>query len=356
MYSFRSSLAARFFALIAITLFIFPLTEIPAQGKSDTPSEFKIKKLKYFVPGHRIQMDVQVTDPAGVSQVRCYFRAQSQDSFLFVQMRNYGDNWYSGILPAPSRETPYIEYLYLAVNGVNKVTKTQTLVVEQKDDDETPGWQEVSSEGDVNVYTELAEAPETIAGFSDSIVTDVVVSSSRFGFTTTGIYTASEISGAGGAAGAAATSTSGGTAGVSAGGLSTGAIVGISAAAAAVVAGTVYVITDEDDPPRINHRARIQWGDCGSESTVADDAFQVWFAGRYLGESPTGGSSGMIEVSGLEVGTHELEIKFVTPYAGGGSYCINLEIAHFTDGGTYRDGIILDVDDSEYFQVTVPEQ
>jgi len=247
----RLSIIARLFALVAITLFIFPLAEMSAQGNSDTSADFKIKALKYFVPGHRIQMDVQVTDPDGVSQVRCYFRAQSQKSFLFVQMKSLGGSRYSGILPAPSRETPYIEYLYLAVNGVNQVTKTQTLVVEQKDDDETPAWQEVSSEGDVNVYTELAEAPETIAGFSDSIVTDVVVSSSRFGFTTTGIYTASEISGAGGAAGAAATSTSSGTAGVSAGGLSTGAIVGISAAAAAVVAGTAYAVTkdDDDDPP-----------------------------------------------------------------------------------------------------------
>jgi hypothetical protein len=44
---------------------------------------------------------------------------------------------------------------------------------------ETPAWQSAASRGDVKVYTELAEAPRTIAGFTDSITIDIVESGAR---------------------------------------------------------------------------------------------------------------------------------------------------------------------------------
>jgi hypothetical protein len=61
-------------------------------------------------------------------------------------------------------------------------------------------------------------------------------------------------------------------------------------------------------------------------------------------------------VAGLEVGTHQLQIKFVTPNAGVGTYRITLGGgATFVDGGvTQKEGFISNVNDSHYFDVNVP--
>jgi hypothetical protein len=89
-------------------------------------------------------------------------------------------------------------------------------------------------EGEIQVSTELAEAPEEVSGFSDSIGTDVVESNARFGVVAGGIYGASA-AGAGAGAGAAAAAGAGAATGAA--GLSTTAIVGIGAGVAAGVGG-----------------------------------------------------------------------------------------------------------------------
>ncbi len=108
-----------------------------------------------------------------------------------------------------------------------------------------------------------------------------------------------------------------------------------------------------------NPNATVEWGDYpvgGTGTWVPDDAFDLWFAGRYLGRSPIGGSSGVIQVAGLEVGVNQLKIKFVTPNAGVGTYCITLGGgATFVAGGvTQKEGFINNVNDSHYFDVSVP--
>jgi hypothetical protein len=196
-------------------------------------TEIKHKPIKYFVAEKRIELKTEVEDKAGVHLVRCYFRAVEQADYVFIAMKP-GSSLYKGILPAPSKETDILEYLFLAVNGNNQVVKTQTFKVERKEKDKVPPWQEVGSEGDIHVTTELAEAPEAPAGFADSIAMDVAESSARFGFVVGGLYTASQAAAAGGATGTAAGATSAGTVSASTGGLSTMGYVGIGAA---VVAG-----------------------------------------------------------------------------------------------------------------------
>ncbi len=192
----------------------------------------KYKPIDYFVSGKRIWLNAKITDKAGVNLARCYFRAVEEADFVFVAMKEIKTNQYEGILPAPSKNTETIEYLFLAVNGANQVVKSQRFKVNKNDDDKTPAWQEVSSEGDIHVTTELPQAAEPPPGFSDSIVVDVAESSARFGLAAGGIYTITAE--AGGATGTAASSTNGSTVSASAG-LSTTAMVGIGAAVAAVV-------------------------------------------------------------------------------------------------------------------------
>jgi hypothetical protein len=137
---------------------------------------------------------------------------------------------FRGILPAPSKETEKVEYLFLVVNGQNQVVTTQTFQMRRKDKDETPAWQQASSTGKVRVITEVAQVPKAPAGFTDAIALGVVESYSRFGFVVGGIYTAQQIARAGGAIGIAAVADDGGTVSAKKGRRSTLTYVGIGAA------------------------------------------------------------------------------------------------------------------------------
>jgi len=229
MKKLRSNAFAKVLSFIAAALFVLPINagSVFAKEEIKATTRVKHKPPKYFVSEKRIEVEADVTDKGGVNLVRCYFRAEDQADYLFVTM-NPGSSLYKGILPAPSKETETLEYLFLVVNGNNQVVKTQKFEVNRDDGKEAGAWQQVSPEGDIHVSTELAQAPSAPAGFSDSIVVDVVESAARFGTVAGGIYLASE---SGDVSGAAAATISGGTVTASAG-MSTLAIAGLAAAVA----------------------------------------------------------------------------------------------------------------------------
>jgi|GEM_PF-2171090 len=369
MEKIRSSFLARFLSFIAIALFVVPLNAAAVAASEKAPTtKIDYDPIEYFVPEKRIELLLEVEDEAGVKIVRCYFLADSQADYVFVPMNVISENTYRGILPAPSKDTQQIKYLFLVVNGNDQVVKTQTFKVNKKDEEKAPAWQTASADGNVQVYTELPQAAQPPAGFTDSIAMDVVESSARFGFVVGGIYAATQIAAAGGTSGAAAAATAAGTVTVSAG-LSTAAIVGIVAAATAVVAGGAAAVAGGSSssksspsppptpptpptPPPINAKAGVEWGDYGP---AKDDQFQVWFGSRNLGTNPTGKSSGVKTVSGLEVGSHTLRIKCLIAPDNSGTYGINLSGgATFSGGYTNRTGS-LKVNESKSYSVTVPK-
>ena len=234
MKRFRSNTLARVLCFVAVALFVLPMNAVSVFAKEGPRATTKVKHkpIEYFVPEKRIKLETEVTDEAGVNLVRCYFRAVEQADYVFVAMTP-GSSLYKGVLPAPSKKTEMLEYLFLVVNGKNQVVKTQTFKVEKKDEDKTPAWQEVSSKGDIHVSTELAQAPTAPPGFTDSIAVDVVESSARFGLVVAGIYTATQAAEAGGTTGTAAAADSAGTISAKTGGISKLAYVG----GAALIAG-----------------------------------------------------------------------------------------------------------------------
>jgi len=247
--SFRPISLLRPIIFITITLFMLQLSTGLLSAGDKAQTKFKIKTLKYYVPENRIQVETKVIDDAKVELVRCYFRAGVQENFVFIEMLSQGSSSFRGILPAPSAETNRLEYLFLAVNGNNEVSKTKTFMVTSREGADIPKWQDVGSVGKISLYTDLAEPPESVNGFTDSMTVDCVLSSARFGFVTGGIYTAAQVTEAGSAAGAAG-SASTGTSSVSSGGLSslsTGALVGIGAAVAGVTVGAIALTNENDE-------------------------------------------------------------------------------------------------------------
>lgn len=107
---------------------------------------------------------------------RVYFRAGGEENFLIVPMLESDAEWLA-TLPAPSPDVGFIEYLLLAKRfGDEDVFRSPLYEVAVED------WGAGAAYNDsIQVYTELAQAPETVAGFTDNIALDVVESAARYG-------------------------------------------------------------------------------------------------------------------------------------------------------------------------------
>ena len=350
----------RCFVVISVFIFLigaFFVTpgSLFAKAMSVT-TEVNHSPIDFFVPAKRIQLDATVTDKHAVKLVRCYFKADEQAEYVFVEMERIDKNRYRAILPSPADYTHRIKYLFLAVNADNQVVKTQTFTVTKGGATDVPEWQEVRAVGVIAVYTELSKAPETVSGFSDSITVDAVESSARFGMVVGGIYSASAMASSGGTAGTAAAATSGGTITATGSGLSTAAIVGITAGGLAAAGGGVAVAANNDSGGHggsNNPNASITWSDteCGA-------SLRVVFAGKEKGISLAGEP---IEVKGLPVGDHDLAIY---NEAGTESGTCSDGISHYTiilgGGATFAENGSTRIEDSlprggsETYEVNVP--
>jgi hypothetical protein len=221
---------------LSLSLVFTNFTMAFAASEADAKTKMKHSPPKYFVLEHRIQLDVNVSDPKGVELVRCYFKAASETDFVFVPMSSTGKNTYSGVLPAPSLTSEQIEYLFLSVNAENVIVKSQIFVLDKKDKDKVPAWQEIPMKNEIQVSMELDQVPSDLAGFSDNIAMDAVESSLRFGIVAGGLYKTSGTAAAS-TTGSAASATTAGTISAGAAGMSTAGILGIGALGAVAVGG-----------------------------------------------------------------------------------------------------------------------
>ncbi len=359
MKKLRSSVFAKILSIIVITLFILPFNVDMSFAKKKGTTKIKHTPIKYFVPGYRIKLEAEVKDKKGINLVRCYFKAAGEADYVFITMNFKGIGKYEGILPAPNKNTGAIEYLFLAVNDKNEVVKTQTFVVKKKDKDLAPSWQVVRSEEDIiNVSTELARAPEELAGFTDSITMDVVESSLRFGYVA-GIYSTSQMAASGGTSGTAASSASSGTATASsAGGVSTWVWVAAGVAAAgggAAAAGGLGGGGSSGGGGGSGTRgadAQVKIFDNGS---VADDKFSLRVDGVYYGETQYG-SSNTFGVRNLAIGAHTVKVTYTgcSPCSGPGTLGIELgSNVTFSGGGRTKDVSLNPIGDSVTYTIYV---
>ena len=228
MQATKKRIAVRELALAGLISAAFMSGGALAQESAKTKIEHK--SIDRAVAGQRIDVSARVTDPAGVDTVRTYFRAKDGTHYSFIAMQAASGNDYQGTLPAPANGAEWIDYLILVKNGADQVVKSQTFRMQVRDSEQATTYSEP-----VRVHTELARAPETVTGFSDNIVVDVVESAVKFGVVA-GIVDAAGAGTAAGAAGGGAVSA--GTVAASAGGLGMGAVVGgLALAGGAAAAG-----------------------------------------------------------------------------------------------------------------------
>lgn len=322
MQRIKMSGFGRFLVLVAVAMFIFPLG--PGISLADETPEIKIKHepIEYYVPEKRIRLETKIKYKEKVDLVRCYFKGQTDADYVFISMAPVEEGVYWAILPAPSVDAESITYLFLVVTAKGAVVRTQEYIIAKNDEDDTPAWQDIDSGGNIYVSTELAQAPETVAGFTDSIVVDVVESAARFGFVAEGIYTLSQIEAAGGATGSAAMANGAGVVTASSG-MSTAAMVGIGVGTAALVGGAVAgglaLADSSDDDEDADHDDSDT--DVGSRSVtvcvqdhnnVQDDYYDLYVNGAYIGPMNNAPGGTTCHNATLQSGNNLIELRLTT--------------------------------------------
>ena len=166
---------------IILAILIFNLINIDSVCASDKLTiSIKHKPFDYFVPGKRIDVTADVSDPSGVDLVRCYFRAEEHADYVFVSMGTTYGSAFQGVIPAPDSQTKTLQYLFLVKNKRDAVAKTQVFYIKREEDKPILPWQQIKSEDVIQASTELDEVPDAVMGFSDQIKVDAVESSARF--------------------------------------------------------------------------------------------------------------------------------------------------------------------------------
>ena len=233
-----------------------------------------------YVPGFRIQLDVEIEGDADLLATRCYFKTKQDRNFAFTKLVSQGNGTYKTVLPAPWLNSEAVEYLFVAVDKDKKVTRTPLFVLEEGETQEAAAWQDASQVKELRidtmqetvedcevvrrqlknnhrnrlpryqiaedadplmVQTELGKELVPLNGFYDAAVVTEVADSEKYGFMVENLYNTQAVAATGTAEGtttAVATESTG---------WSTATIVGVGLGVAAVAGGAAIALNDDDD-------------------------------------------------------------------------------------------------------------
>ena len=142
-------------------------------------SEIKHSPEKSTTAGQRLIVKASIEDESGIDVARVYFKGEKEVDYNFVEMIQMSSSGksFSSTLPAPDNQTNSIDYVILVKNSKDEVYKSQVFQVKVKNSNA----KSVVGNDQIQVYTELAQAPQSVPGFTDNIVLDIVDSAAKYG-------------------------------------------------------------------------------------------------------------------------------------------------------------------------------
>ena len=293
----------------------------------EVDAEIAHRPVETALSGVRIELSASVQDAAGVDLARVYFKAQREANYLFVPMRVAGEGGYSAVLPAPSAGVGAVEYQILVRNLGGVVYKTQIYSVDIEEGEAAV----VEDNESIEVFTELAEAPDVVHGFTDNIALDAVESAAKYGVVA-GLTSQAGAGTAAGSVGAtsggtvtatgSATTASGATAaaGAATAGAAVSTTVVAAAATAAAVGGAVAVASDDkNEAPEFPSRGPLDldvgegttgtFGDPVTAVDPDDDVLTYSLSGAE-GAFEINGSSGQLRVAASTTLDYETRVDY----------------------------------------------
>ncbi len=145
-----------------------------AQAGLFPETEIEHERVTVIAPGSRVLLEAEITDPARVDRVRCYFRTAADSDYLFTPMIKTTGDVYSCPIPAIKISSASLEYLFVVVNKKAQVIRSKIYTVEIRHQTTLPPWQQlVSNEDKLKIYDELDLVSYVPDAFNDSKV-DIV--------------------------------------------------------------------------------------------------------------------------------------------------------------------------------------
>lgn len=217
------------FLSFALVVPMGPMSALAAAKINHTPPA------ENYIPGFRINLDVEVQDSADLLAARCYFKTRQDDNFAFTDLFSKGDGLYQAVLPAPWVNSEAVEYLFVTVDPDKKVSRSPLFVIEEGQTEEAATWkdaseveqvrldkaqeaiedyevlrrqlktrhrnnlpeyQSVESTDTLTVQTELSKQAVPLNGFYDTAIITEVADSVKYGFMVKDLYSAKQIAAA----------------------------------------------------------------------------------------------------------------------------------------------------------------
>jgi hypothetical protein len=309
---------------------------LAADKVTHTPPEGK------YIPGFRIQLDVEIQESTDLLAARCYFKTKQDQNFAFTDLFNQGGGKFKAVLPAPWINSKAVEYLFVAVDKDKQVTRTPLFVLEEGQTKEATAWQDASQVKEVRldtmqeaiedieaihrqlknnyrdrlpeyqstdsadslmVQTELSKEVMPLNGFYDKAVVTEVADNAKYGFMADGLYTPEQIAAAE-AAGVPTAKT----------GMSTAAKVGIGIVAVAAIAAGVAVAasgssSDDHGGGGTDVTSRNVTICVIDHNNIQDDYYDLYVNNTYIGHvnNPPGGTT--CHDATLNAGANKIELR-----------------------------------------------
>ena len=141
-----------------------------------------------FFQGERIHLSARIADPGKVAEVRCYFKYESANPYLFVRMKPI-EQGFECSLPVPASHVDRVEYVFVAVDALAQIVRSSVFYAPIAGSPKVRIKSFVPQQGLVTVKSELPISNQTAAAFAstDQPVYTVVSASKQYGLRA-GIY------------------------------------------------------------------------------------------------------------------------------------------------------------------------
>jgi|GEM_PF-6247473 len=135
-----------------------------------------------LVQGERVHLNARVASPEKLKEVRCYFKYEAANPYLFVKMRQT-EQGFECWLPVPANHINQIEYVFVAVDSMTQVVRSSVFYASTTGLPKNRIKPLVLQKEIVTVQTELPVSLNTAAAFAktDQPVYSVVSASKQYG-------------------------------------------------------------------------------------------------------------------------------------------------------------------------------
>lgn len=119
----------------------------------------------YIQPWWRTIISAKISDPVGIMQARCYFRASAKDAYVYVVMEARANGTFTATLPALGNIAKSLQYRLLAVNNAGSIARTADFVVPvSREWGAMPSWQIYDQSNALQVSTEAEQTAVAARG------------------------------------------------------------------------------------------------------------------------------------------------------------------------------------------------